>query len=257
VVGLDGVPVSRRLVAGWLAGRYVASRSGLGVKVNQRLVSAVADLSANVGPALQDRPSPVLPDDHIAFLEQINGATAYHGAFRLFGYREDSLGLERWNATSTWRFAWGERADNYLFFGETAFGDQYAYRIDPAGYVSDSTIYFLQSALLTPVVIADSFETFLEEEFLRNARAPYDGHVLQVIHRSGGVGPDSNWVYSPSVVLGGPDDPANVVQLPSDVAMTYQGDIVTAIYARPDETLNRVTPWTDELGRPRLRLDLV
>jgi hypothetical protein len=66
-----------------------------------------------------------LPADHVELLKKSNGVTAYGGYFRLL-----SLGdMSSWNAPGRWKFAWPAHVAEYLCFGETAWGDQYAYRL--------------------------------------------------------------------------------------------------------------------------------
>jgi hypothetical protein len=47
----------------------------------------------------------------------------------------------------------------------------------------------------------------------------------------------------------------NVVELPAVTAMTFAGDLASALKASsPDSSVTAVTPWTDERGRARLRV---
>jgi len=224
---------------------------------NRTAADALIGLGHDLGPEVHGLEEwDALPDDHRDLLRRANGFTLYHGAFRLFGLREGPLSLADWNEERTWRFAWGERTRGYLFIGETAFGDQYAYRQLPSGELAGPEIYFLQATLLTPSLMADSFSAFVAEELLRNAQKPYDHFIGDMIARHGQVGAETNWAYAPSIALGGPEILDNVVPLPARTAMTYQGDIVTALYADPlDRVPRAVSQWTDELGRPRLRLE--
>jgi hypothetical protein len=168
---------------------------------------------------------------------------------------EPYLDLLYWNARETWRFAWDDRVDRYLIFGETAWGDQYAYRWTSSMDMLEPKIYFLEGTLLRAEVIAASFEEFLIAEFLRNAREPYDELVTQAVSNRGPISADRHWVFAPSVALGGPESIENVIELPSSTAMTYAGDIASALRAsRPGTNPTLVTPWTDDEGRSRLRV---
>jgi len=217
---------------------------------------ALIALSDDFGPEVRDQDSwTILPDDHRDFLRRANGFTSYHGAFRLFGLREGPLSLAKWNEEDTWRFAWGERARGYLFIGETAFGDQYAYRQLPTGELAGPEVFFLQATLLAPQLICESFSAFVAEELLRNSEKPYDHVIVEMIARDGDVAAGKSWTYAPSIALGGPENVDNVVTLPSSTAMIYEGDIVSGLYADPlDRVPGGVSQWTDDLGRPRLRL---
>jgi hypothetical protein len=206
------------------------------------------------GPSAAGTPAEYFPEAHRALLLRLNGFTVHHGAFRLLGlgHPEPSLDLTAWNAHDTWRFAWDDRVEPFVVFGETAFGDSYAYRRLPGGGLAPE-IYFLEGVLLRPEVIAPSFEAFLADELLRNAKEPYDELVVDAIRRHGPVPPDRHWAYVPSVALGGEEDVENITLLPAAVAMTFAGDIATAMTV-PGRRATGVRPYTDERGRPRLRV---
>lgn len=219
------------------------------------------ELGAHVGPGLSGEPTGVpmatqLPAPHQQLLASLNGLTVYQGAFRLLGVGRDEppLDLASWNARQTWRFAWDERVEPYLIFGETGWGDQYAYRRRASGGL-DQEVYFLEGTLLRPEVIAGSFEEFLEIEFLRNARDPYDPMTVEAVARLGALDPGEHWAYAPSIALGGVESVDNVVRLPAATAMTFAGDIATALAAAPPGSEpTGVETWVDELGRSRLQV---
>jgi hypothetical protein len=111
-------------------------------------------------------PASILPAAHRTLLARRNGFTLYHGAYRLFGIgRDDPLDLAAHNDHETWRFAWDDRVEPFVFIGASAWGDQYAYRRSPDGGVEES-VYFLEGTLLTPEVIAPSFDQFLRDELM-------------------------------------------------------------------------------------------
>src|SRR5690349_6708940 len=65
-----------------------------------------------------------LPPTYAAALRTANGFTINQGMNRIFGLRPDRhMDLLAWNEPEAWRFAWGDRPDSFLFFGETVFGD--------------------------------------------------------------------------------------------------------------------------------------
>ncbi|WP_127354984.1 SMI1/KNR4 family protein [Actinacidiphila soli] len=196
-----------------------------------------------------------LPEAHRELLRELNGFTAYHGAFRLFGTgRPAHLDLAAWNAPQTWRFAWDERAEPFVFFGETAWGDQYAYRREPGGRLAPE-VHFLEGNFLRSEVIAGSFEEFLADELLRNAKEPYDELTVEAVERYGPIAADQHWAFVPSLAMDGTEDIGQVMQLPAVTAMVYAGDIATAVgAAAPDDLLTGVAPWTDDQGRARLRV---
>jgi hypothetical protein len=228
--------------------------------IGDEIERLVAPLAGDVGPALEaslpaGSPAELFPVEHIEVLRRCNGFTVFHGAFRLFGVRpETSLDLGQWNAAETWKFAWDDRVDPYVLIGETVWGDQYAYRRGPSGGL-DGKVYFLEGTLLRPEAIASSFEDFFRSEFLRNATQPYDQLTVDAVRRLGPIRAGKHWAYVPSIALGGPDSIENVVELPAVTAMTFAGDLASALEASsPDSSVTRVTPWTDERGRARLRV---
>lgn len=198
-----------------------------------------------------------LPASHLRLLQALNGLMVYHGAFRLFGIgrAEPTLDLESWNASELWRYAWDDRTDSYLMFGETAWGDQYAYRRGASGDLGQE-VYFLEGTLLRPQVIAGSFDEFMMNEFLRNARDPYDPLTVEAVQRRGPINLGNHWVYVPSVALGGSESIENVTVMPAVTAMTFAGDLASALReSRPGTSPTRVLPWTDDHGRARLKVE--
>ncbi|MEU1267410.1 hypothetical protein [Streptomyces sp. NPDC005799] len=216
-------------------------------------------LADHVGPtpgpsAAAGTPAEHFPDAHLELLRRLNGFTVHHGAFRLLGlgHPEPALDLAAWNAYDTWRFAWDDRIEPFVIFGGTAFGDAYAYRRLPGGGLAPE-VHFLEGVLMRPEVIAPDFEAFLADELLRNAKEPYDHFVVEAVRRHGPIAPDRHWAYTPSVALGGEEDVEHITLLPAVVAMTFAGDIASAMQGG-DREATGVQPYTDERGRPRLRV---
>ena len=87
-------------------------------------------------------------------------------------------------------------------FGETAWGDQYAYRRGASGDLGQE-VYFLEGALLRPQVIAGSFDEFMMNEFLRNARDPYDPLTIEAVQCQGLIDLSNHWVYESYAKPGG------------------------------------------------------
>jgi hypothetical protein len=198
-----------------------------------------------------------LPATYAAALRIANGFTINQGMNRIFGIRADRhLDLRAWNEPEAWRFAWGARADGYLFFGETVFGDQYALRRLPGGGYADG-VYLLDANLLGADLVADTFDEFLAKEVIRNAKMPYDPLAIAAMQAFGPVKPENHLVVTPSLLLGGVEDPANMMLMDSYTAMIYGGDIITAVDAVVGEAVvTAVEPWTDDRGRQRLRVHL-
>jgi hypothetical protein len=199
---------------------------------------------------------PGLPEAHAGLLAQLNGFTVFHGAFRMLGLRaEPFLDLRSWNDPETWRFAWGPAAEGFVVFGETGWGDQYAYRTSPQGLL-DPTVYFLEATTLAAEPIAASFVAFVHDELLRNAEQPYDELTVAAVERFGDLPAGEHWALSPPLVLGGPESVDNVVRMPAVTAMTVAGDLATAVRSAPGRPVTAVSPWRDDRGRARLRVEL-
>jgi hypothetical protein len=197
-----------------------------------------------------------LPDDYLATLSRFNGFTVHGGANRLFGIRGDAhMDIRVWNSREKWRFAWADRPSPFYCIGETAFGDQYALRLSDDGDVFRPEVFLLEGNFLEPEVIGENFQLFLEQELVRNAETPWDDVAVEAVRRYGPIDVANNWVYTPSVALGGPEDVANLVELDCFTAMTIAGDIASAIAdADPAAQLQGVEPYEDGQGRSRLRV---
>src|SRR5262245_34396565 len=98
-----------------------------------------------------------LPSAHADFLRRSNGVVAYYGFFRLFGIQTaTSVDALAWNDPVSWKFAWGDRCLPFWCFGETAWGDQYAYAISSLRQGKSAEVYFIEGLAMTPEIIAPS-----------------------------------------------------------------------------------------------------
>ena len=68
-------------------------------------------------------------------------------------------------------------------------------------------------ALVTPEVIAPSFEEFFGGEFLRSAATPYDTMMLQAREKFGALEISTHLVYTPSILIGGEEKIDNVTKI--------------------------------------------
>ncbi|XVU27709.1 SMI1/KNR4 family protein [Actinoplanes sp. CA-054009] len=197
-----------------------------------------------------------LPRTYAAALRTANGFSINQGMNRIFGLRPDRhMDLRAWNEPEAWRFAWGDRPDGFLFFGETVFGDQYALRRLPDGNGFEETVYLLDANLLSAEPVAETFDEFLAKEIVRNAVMPHDPLAEAAIEKFGRVAPTHNLVLTPSLMLGGVEDVDNMMPMDSFTAMIYGGDICRAVSSIADEAVvTAVRPWTDEQGRQRLEV---
>jgi hypothetical protein len=141
--------------------------------------------------------------------------------------------MRRWNGPDGWRRAWGGRAEGWWFIGETAWGDQYAYATGDDPLEFDATVYRLDACRLEAEPIAACFGDFLRDELARNAAAPRDETTVAARRRFGDLEPSVQLTYVPSLLAGGDEDLAHVVELGAREAMTLAGDSYRALAAVP------------------------
>jgi len=194
-------------------------------------------------------------EDHLLALHESNGVEAYGGYIRLFGVEtENSIDILQWNNKQYWKFAWNGRCSKYLCFSETAWGDQYAYHIDEL-QKGVPCVYFLDCIRMTPEHRASSFSEFMEKEFIRTAKTPYDSLMRAARGKFGELDVETHLVYIPSVLLGGQDDIENMQKMNARSAMICNGDIATQVDKwPPGREVKAVMPYEDEAQRLRLRV---
>lgn len=197
-----------------------------------------------------------LPPEHKELLRSSNGIEAYAGHVRLFGlYTTEGIDSVLWNQPAYWKFAWRNRCSAYWCFGETAWGDQYAYAVESLKAGTDAKVYFMDALSMTPEVVAASFAEFLQKEFVRSAKEPYDAMIKQARQKLGPLEATSHLVYVPSVLLGGTEDIANVQKMNARSAMICNGDIAVQLdEGPPTGTVKAVQTYEDGMQRMRLRL---
>ena len=196
------------------------------------------------------------PQDHGEILRWSNGIEAYFGYFRLFGIQSvASIDAVGWNNRDCWKFAWEDRCLSFWCFGETAWGDQYAYSIDSLHTGNALQVYFIDCLSMTPAIIALSFAEFLEKEFLRNAQDPYDLMIPKAKKKLGSLEVESHLVYLPSILLSGEEHIDKVKKMNGRAAMICNGDMATQLdNGPPNGSVTGVESYEDTQHRLRLRL---
>ena len=196
-----------------------------------------------------------LPDDHLTLLSESNGITGFHGYVRLFGLGcESCVDLRQWNDRETWKFAWkNDDLGSFVCFGETAWGDQYAYRVEELRAGGES-VYFLDAFEMEPEVIAKTFEEFVEGELARYSAEPYDKLVVAAYHRFGDLGWSDHITYIPSLLLGGEERAENIHRLNGRASMIINGDLWSELSSAPGGEVKGVETFIDEHGRMRTRV---
>jgi hypothetical protein len=138
-------------------------------------------------------------------------------------------------------------------FGETAWGDQYAYAVEELAR-GDQSVFVLDAFEMQPAKIASSFSEFFNEEFLRCAHDPYDSMLRGSILKFGSLGWEDQIAYIPSLLLGGPEAIANTHVLNARANMIINGDIATQIAARDGGVVREIENYMDEAGCLRIRI---
>ncbi len=197
-----------------------------------------------------------LPATHLELLQTANGISVFGGYFRLFGCSSPTaIDMIEWNSSDVWCFAWNKPLDEYWFFGETAWGDQYAYRRDELRHSSAPRVFFLEGISMNAEVIADDFAAFLESEFLRNALQPYDANLVAARHRLGRLKPLEHIVYIPSPLITGEEIVDSVSKLDAVASMIVIGDRCRQLAEQSQDRLIReIQPYEDSNGRMRMRV---
>ena len=63
------------------------------------------------------------------------------------------------NSDELWKDVWRDYASDYYFFGMSAIGDQFAYRLKD-GNIQSNQVYYLDGITMDVIEIYDSFEAF-------------------------------------------------------------------------------------------------
>lgn len=195
-----------------------------------------------------------LPDEHVEFLAKCDGIEIYDGYFRLFGISSSAtMNLVSWNSSELWKFAWPQLADDFFFFGETAFGDQYAYSKKSSTRSGDREVYFLDAYAMTPEVIAPSFIDFMGGEYLRNASSPYDDMIIKARKRLGVLPLEKHVTYVPSPLITGVEDNGALEIIDAVASMVINGDLHRQLVLGPSgQQIKELRSYIDDLGRGRL-----
>lgn len=195
-----------------------------------------------------------LPEAHRKLLAASNGLQGYGGYYRIFGVGPESpIDALTWNEPDVRKFAWHDDLSEFFCFGETGWGDQYAYRHDEMGEYSEPPVYFLESVTMTSERLASSFEQFITDEFLPATQNPYDLFLVAARNRLGELDSLTHITYSPSILLTGEEKAEHITQIPAVVSMVVNGDLARQLgHEDPSRQVEAIRPYTDERGRERL-----
>lgn len=200
----------------------------------------------------------VLPAQHKELLLLSNGLSVFHGYRRLFAANDGTeRNLLSWNIQNLWKFAWNTDLSNYLCFGESGWGDQYAYRLDELLGTVTPKVYRLEYIDMSARIWNESFDEFINRELLRWTFDPYDPDSIAAYEKLGDLEWNEQAAYAPPVVIGGAEDVNNAIKMPAVTNMVYNGDLFHQICNVQDErAILGLEPFTDSAGRARMLLKL-
>jgi hypothetical protein len=214
-----------------------------------------------LNPGLEPQPSGSLfarlPPRHKALLTLSNGLDFLSGAYRLFGFGASAArDMAWWNRPDTWTFAWGARADPYVYIGESVLGNQYAYRTDELKGGGAARVFELYAVTLDEVVTFQSFDDFLDRGFLNGVRNdPYHGRIADALRQMGAFDLDKHLAYMPSPLLtGGEIKVQKLLPMTARAHMIVNGDLWCQLAHRDSlARLKGLENYQDEEGRLRIR----
>ena len=198
-----------------------------------------------------------LPSLHQELLIRSNGLAVFHGYDRVFGVRSSEFrDLIKWNEADTWKFAWKRDLSRYLCFAEDGWGYQWAYDLESLIHEGDPPVYWLPAFDMQAERLFSSFEEFFDRVLLRWLREEYASASVAAYRHHGNLEWFNQVAYVPSLLLGGKDgDVEHTVKMRAEANMIINGDIYSqAGKERVDRPVQLIEPYTDERGRPRMRV---
>jgi hypothetical protein len=197
----------------------------------------------------------LLPVHHQTILAATNGFEAFGGHYRMFGVGPASArDISGWNHFANWKFAWPTPLADFLCFGESSFGDQYAYRtteltsgsITPKVYCFDGLEAHVQTTF-------SDFDDFLDGEVQTWVSGPKDDLILLAREKLGDVEPGEQLNFAPPLWLA-PRASERLVRLGARVNMVLNGDLFSQLAGAGERRVESLQPWTDKEGRPRMKV---
>ena len=210
---------------------------------------------------LERRYSIRLPAIHRELLLRTNGIEAAGGYLRLYGVGPDAaIDMETWNDRELWKFSWQPFVAELLCFGGNCWGNQSACRFaDLTTYVPDAPSHMLAVSHRRPRPSNQTFEEYLYEGFLTNARHQLSAFTRRVRKKVGDLAPGELLALAPDPLIGGAERVGNVVKMPATTVMIILGDTASEwLRAKEggtgDTEVTGVVSYVDEKRRRRIRL---
>ncbi|MBL6448473.1 SMI1/KNR4 family protein [Fulvivirga sp. 29W222] len=201
-----------------------------------------------------------LPEAHQQLLMYGNGMEIYEGSYRIFGlgtslYRD----MGYWNHPQVWKHAWGGYPDQFLCFGESITGNQYAYNLHDLHHNEDNAkVYELYAVTFTELMVYDNFKEFIVNGFFNGVEDdPYHNRIKQARKKFGPFDKNKQLVYTPNPLLtGGELEGLDLQLMDAQTAMTLNGDIALQLANKESlEGLKNIENYTDDQGRARIRVN--
>lgn len=193
------------------------------------------------------------PAIHIDLLSLSNGLEFYGGYYRLFGANEDEkINLFSWNSDSLWKDVWGEYASGYYFFGMSAIGDLFAYKLD-GDIVPTNEIYYLDGVTMDIIDVYNSFEDFFKNEFVNRYKGIVEPILVSAREKFGDLDINTSLIYSPSLFLLNEPSVDNLIKMSTLDVMTINGDLCRQLMDS-ENTVKLIENYIDDFGRARIKI---
>lgn len=193
------------------------------------------------------------PQAHLDLLSITNGLEFYGGYYRLFGTDStQAITLDSWNSDELWKDVWRDYVSDYYFFGMSAIGDQFAYRLKD-GNIQSHQVYYLDGITMDVIEIYDSFEAFFEREFVLKAQGGMESIFVSARERFGNLDLSRSCIYSPSLMIVNDPSVENLMLLPTKDVMTINGDLFVQL-SDSEESITKLEQYLDASGRARVKV---
>lgn len=187
---------------------------------------------------------PVVTSDRLARLRDVSSQGAFEG-------------ISEWNEKSRWKCAWRlTQVEQFLCFGETAWGDQFAYRIEDLRAGGTPPVYELATGTMEIRYAAESFAEFIHVGLLLHLNDP-DEYTRLAWQRHDDIRVDQQIAWIPPGLIGGQELDHETMLLPAAEHMVLLGDLHTQIFsATPGALIEGFEVAEDEDGRQRAKVDI-
>lgn len=193
------------------------------------------------------------PKEHIELLSISNGLGFYGGYYRLFGVnKEERINLFSWNSNSLWKDVWGAYISGYYFFGMSAIGDLFAYKLDN-GIVSNDEVYYLDGITMDIIDIYGGFDDFFKSEFVSRYKGIVEPILVSAREKFGDLDINTSLIYSQSLFLLNEPSANNLMKMSTLDVMTINGDLCRQLIDS-EASVKSLENYIDNLGRARVKV---